>query len=63
MTDRQFSVLHRNGRRLRKDMIANAEVYDMSDYSSNHPAYSTVTKKVLGKMKDEHNGRIVAEFI
>ena len=45
------------------DMMADADAYDMSDYSSDHPAYSAVNKKVLGKMKDEYNGRMVAEFV
>ena len=45
------------------DMMAEADAYDMSDYSSDQLAYSAVNKKVLGKMKDKYNGRMVAEFV
>ena len=41
----------------------NIEDYDTSDYPKDHPLYSVKNKKVLGKMKDEVAGRVIAEFI
>ena len=40
-----------------------AHLYDTSDYPKGHPLYSTVNKKVLGKMKDECAGRPIAEYV
>ena len=45
------------------DMQKNIEDYDTSDYPKDHPLYSVKNKKVLGKMKDEVAGRVIAEFI
>ena len=45
------------------DFQENAELFDFADYPSDHPNFSTVNKKVVGKMKDECNGRLVREFI
>jgi len=36
---------------------------DFSDYPINHPNYDKSNKKVLGKFKDEPNGKIIAIFI
>jgi hypothetical protein len=38
-------------------------LYDTSNYSEEHPIYSVVNKKVLGKMKDETEGRPIEEFV
>ena len=46
-----------------KDMEPELEHYDTSDYPTNHPLYSTVNKKVIGKMKDELNGTIIEEYV
>ena len=45
------------------DMMEDLDSYDTSDYPRDHPAYSDKNKKMLGKMKDEYNGRIIAEFV
>lgn len=37
-------------------------LFDTSAYPKDHPLYSIVNKKVLGKMKDECAGRPIAEF-
>ena len=37
------------------DMFQSFELFDTSDYPSNHPLHSNHNKKVLGKMKDETN--------
>ena len=46
-----------------QDMADHAHLYDTSDYPQDHPLYSTVNKKVLGKMKDECAGRPIAEYV
>jgi len=40
-----------------KDMEGQKDLYDTSDYPKEHPLYSEVNKKVLGKMSDEMNGK------
>ncbi len=35
-------------------------LFDFSDYPKDHPLYSEVNKKVMGKMKDEMNGIILS---
>ena len=39
-----------------KDMAEDGELYDFSDYATDHPLHSDHNKKVLGKMKDETAG-------
>ena len=46
-----------------KDMGANADLYDTSDYPKDHPQYSEENKKVVGKMKDECASRLIAEYV
>ena len=45
-----------------KDIKANENFYDTSDYPKEHPLHSTVNKKVLGKMKDECAGTPISEY-
>ena len=45
------------------DMLADADHFDTSDYPADHPNYSVVNKKVLGKFKDETAGRPILEFV
>ena len=40
-----------------------AHLYDTSDYPNDHPHYSAANKKVVGKMKDECAGRLIAEYV
>ena len=42
-----------------KDMFEN--IYDFSEYPTDHPNYNIDNKKVLGKFKDELNGKIMTE--
>ena len=46
-----------------KDMHADAQHFDTSDYPMDHPLYNLVNKKVLGKMKDECAGVPPSEFV
>ena len=39
------------------------EYMDFSDYPPEHPNYDKTNKKVLGKFKDEMNGKIITHFI
>ena len=43
------------------NMCHHLNLYDMSEYPSDHPAYSTVNK-VLGKIKDKMKGYPIKEF-
>ena len=45
------------------DMAQHANLYDTSDYPRSHPLYSVKNKKVLGKMKDEKAGELIAEVV
>ena len=45
------------------DMSLNADLYDTSNYQSDHPLFSTANKKVIGKFKDELGGKQMTEFI
>ena len=44
------------------DMLRHSEDYDTSDYPSDHPLFSIVNKKVIGKFKDELNSLTGEEF-
>ena len=46
-----------------KDMKANSDWYDFSDYPLEHPNYDPKNKKIICKMKDELKGMILEEFI
>ena len=46
-----------------QDIRQDMDLYDTSEYSRDHPLYSTTNKKVLGKMKDETHGLPIEEFI
>jgi hypothetical protein len=46
-----------------QDMIAQKDLYDLSNYPKNSPFYDPVNKKVLGKFKDECEGKPCQEFI
>ena len=46
-----------------QDMSADQHMFDTSDYNPNHPLYSTINKKIIGKMKDETHGIPIQEFV
>lgn len=48
---------------LYKDLRQHKSHFDFSGYPTNHELYSARNKKVIGKWKDELNGRILTQFI
>ena len=46
-----------------RDMFENKDLYDFSEYPTDHPNYNIENKKVLGKFKDELNAKIITEFV
>ena len=46
-----------------KDIETNKNLYDTSDYPKEHQLHSNANKKVLGKMKDECAGKLIAECV
>ncbi|MCG7879166.1 MAG: hypothetical protein N0C90_22950 [Candidatus Thiodiazotropha endolucinida] len=45
------------------DMKESIDYFDTSDYPREHFLHSDSNKKVLGKMKDETNGKPISEFV
>jgi hypothetical protein len=45
------------------DMGKMKEHYDFSDYPKDHELYDETNKKVIGKFKDELNGKIITEHV
>ena len=43
--------------------VAATSLFDFSNYHKDHPCYSSINKKVPGKMKDELGGNIMLEFV
>ena len=46
-----------------KDMEEQKEYYDFSEYPKDHFLYSTENQAVVGKYKDEMEGKIITEFV
>ena len=61
--DRDSLLLEIETEDVYKGIKSNKNLYDTSDYPKEHPLYSDVNKKVLGKMKDECNGTPIAECV
>ena len=41
------------------DMYNNSDFFDTSDYTKDHFLFSNKNKKIVGKFKDEMNGKII----
>ena len=46
-----------------KDILRDQDMYEFSEYPTNHSNYSEMNKKVVGKFKDELNSIALEEFI
>ena len=62
-TDTDSVIVHIKTDDVYADMANHLDKYDISNYPTDHPLYSTANKKVIGKFKDELNGMIMTEFI
>ena len=62
-TDTDSLLLEIQTENVYEDMGASVHLYDTSDYPKDHPQYSAANKKVVGKMKDECAGRLIAEYV
>ena len=62
-TDTDSYVIKVDTDDLYKDFKEINEHMDFSDYNVEHPNYDKSNKKVLGKFKDELNGKIITHFI
>ena len=61
-TDTDSLCYHIETEDVYKDMAENKQQYDFSDYEPSHFLYDESNKKVIGKMKDETNGKPIVEF-
>ena len=62
-TDTDSYVLQTYTEDIYKDFKELKQHMDFSDYPKDHPIYDASNKKVLGKMKDECNGKIITNFV
>ena len=62
-TDTDSLLLEIKTKDIYKDMKSNEHMYDTSDYPTSHFLHSMKNKKVLGKMKDECNGKPISEYV
>ena len=46
-----------------KDMESFHDVFDFSEYPTDHPLYSLKNKKLSGKFKDELKGQSISKFV
>ena len=46
-----------------EDFYQDKNLFDFSDYPLNSKFFDPVNKKIVGKMKDEFQGRIISEFV
>ena len=62
-TDTDSLLLEIQAENVYEDMGRSAHLYDTSNYPEDHPQYSEKNKKVVGRMKDECAGRLIAEYV
>ena len=62
-TDTDSYVIKVDTEDLYEDLKEINDYMDFSDYPVEHPNYDKTNKKVLGKFKDEMNGKIISKFI
>ena len=62
-TDTDSFVIHTKTKDVYDDFNEIKEQMDFSGYDKNHKCYDPTNKKVLGKFKDECDGKIITNFI
>jgi len=62
-TDTDSFIYHFKGDSLTDLMKINTDLFDTSSYPPTHEMYSPKNKAVIGKMKDEVNGRQIRRFV
>ena len=62
-TDTDSLIVHVETEDVYADMMLDSDLYDTSNYPTDHPLHSSANKKVIGKFKDELGGKIMTEFI
>ena len=62
-TDTDSLTYHITTEDVYEDLKPHLQLFDTSDYPPDHPLYSSVNKKVMGKMKDETAGVPIQEFV
>lgn len=62
-TDTDSYVIETETDDIFEDFKSIKEHMDLSGYDKSHPCYDPSNKKVLGKFKDECDGKIITEFI
>jgi hypothetical protein len=62
-TDTDSLCYHVRGTDPYEIMYKHKQLFDTSDYSKDHKLFDTVNKKVIGKFKDEANGKPMTEFV
>ena len=63
MTDTDSFLFYCETDDIYQDMLLSMELFDTSDYPTDHILHSDRNKKSLGKMKDEVNGHAISEFV
>jgi hypothetical protein len=62
-TDTDSFIYEIHNQSVEEFMLSNADYFDTSDYPKDHPCYSPVNKKVIGKFKDELQSQKMLKFI
>ena len=62
-TDTDSFIIYVETNDVYRNMLEDKNLYDFSEYPTNHPNYDITNKKVLMKFKDEMKSLIITEFI
>ena len=62
-TDTDSLTYHIKTEDIYNDMKKESNLYDFSEYPNDHSNYDPTNKKVIGKFKDETNGKPIIEFL
>ena len=56
-------IIHVETDDIYKDMLGDKNLYDFSEYPTDHPNYDITNKKILMKYKNDLKSKIITEFI